>query len=239
MRCSDLAQGNEGAGIPGGSSFFRGLDRSAVSAILSKARASRFDKGSVVFHQGGEAQYFYLLVSGRLRVVRTTPDGRQVVVRFVIPGEAFGIAVALGRSTFPASAMAVADSRVLAWPSSAWIGFAADYPVLAANVLAVVGHRLNDAHQRIVEMSTEEVQRRVAHALLHFADQLGLPGDGGPAIELRISRQEVAEFTATSLYSVSRLMSAWAGEGLIESGRQRIRITDRRRLRAIAEGAPR
>lgn len=230
---------NEGLAFPRENSFFRGLGEMAVSAILSKARASWFDKDSIVFHQDGEARFFYLLVCGRLRVMRTTPDGRQVVVRFVVPGEAFGIAVAMGRSTFPASATALVDSRVLAWPSSAWTGLAIDYPVLAANALAIVGHRLDDAHQRIVEISTEEVQRRVAHALLHLADQSGPPNDANPAIELRISRQDVAEFSATSLFSVSRLISAWVDDGLIEGGRQRIRIVDRPRLRAIAEGASR
>jgi len=219
--------------------MFRGLSPTAVSAILEKARLLHFARGAVVFNQEADARLFYVLARGQLRVTRSTPQGRQVVVRFVAPGDAFGIAVALGRSTYPASATAVVDSAAYAWPSSAWADLTAAHPALAGNALAVVGGRLDAAHERIVEISTEEVERRVAHTLLHLADASGSQADDNVDIAFSVSRQDVAELSATTLYSVSRLLSGWAGEGLIDGSRQRIRIIDRKRLRAIAEGAGR
>ncbi len=222
-----------------GSSFFRGLSATAIAAILAKGRPLRFAPGAIVFHQDGDARFFYVLASGQLRVNRTTAEGRQVVVRFVAPGDAFGIAVAMGRKTFPATATAILQSDALAWPSALWQELVALHPVLAKNALGIVGGRLDAAHQRIVEISTEEVERRVAHALLHLADQSAAQLGGEADIAFPISRQDVAELSATTLYSVSRLISAWADKGLVEGGRQKIRITDRQRLRAIADGLQR
>ena len=80
-----------------------------------------------------------------------------MVVRFVSTGEIFGVAMAIGRATYPATATAVVDSVALVWPSAAWPRLVASHPTLAVNTLQTIGSRLQDAHARVVEMSTEEV----------------------------------------------------------------------------------
>ncbi|WP_445500662.1 Crp/Fnr family transcriptional regulator [Microvirga sp. G4-2] len=185
-----------------------------------------------------EAHSFFILLHGRLRVFKLTPDGQQVVVRFVTPGEVFGIAMAIGRTTYPATAHAVVDSIALVWPSTAWPRLVATHPGLAVNTLQAVGSRLQDAHTRVVEMSTEEVERRVAHALLRLARQAGRRIEAGVEIDFPITRQDVAEMTGTTLHTVSRVLSAWENRGLVEGGRQRIILRDPHKLFMLAEGSP-
>ena len=103
--------------------------------------------------------------------------------------------------------------------------------------MQAVGSRLQEAHTRIVEMSTEQVERRIAHALLRLAKQAGRRIDQGVQIDFPISRQDVAEMTGTTLHTVSRTLSAWEQQGLIESGRQRIVIRDPHKLFGLAEGS--
>ena len=91
---------------------------------------------------------------------------------------------------------------------------------LAANALQTVGSRLQEAHTRVVEMSTEQVERRVAHALLRLAKQAGRKVEKGVRIDFPISRQDVAEMTGTTLHTVSRILSAWEAQGWVEGGRQ-------------------
>src|SRR5688500_16083188 len=92
---------------------FRALSAEELDAVLALGRASRYPKGSEVFSQDAEAHAFYLLLSGHVRVVRTTPDGHQVVPRYINEGELFGIAMAMGRTTYPASAVAAVDCVIL------------------------------------------------------------------------------------------------------------------------------
>ena len=216
--------------------LFAGLAPAALDEILREAHAVRHPKDSAVFEQGGEPHSFFVLLHGHVRAVKTTPAGDQVVVRYIAPGEIFGVAMAIGAPVYPASAIAVVDSVVLAWPSSAWPRLVALHPGLATNVLQTVGGRLQDANTRVVEMATEQVERRVAHALLRLVKQAGRKVETGVEIDFPISRQDVAEMTGTTLHTVSRILSAWEQQGLVEGGRQRIVLRDAHRLHDLAEG---
>ena len=218
--------------------LFAGLAPADLDEMLQEAQSIRYPKGSSVFQQDEEAHSFFVLLHGHLRVMKLTPDGQQVVVRFVTPGEMFGIAMAMGRATYPATAMAVVDSIALVWPSTIWPRLVAKHPALAVNTLQTVGSRLQDAHTRVVEMSTEQVERRIAHALLRLAQQAGRKVEAGVQIDFPISRQDVAEMTGTTLHTVSRILSAWEEQGLVEGGRQRIMIREPHKLLLIAEGTP-
>ena len=108
------------------------------------------------------------------------------------------------------------------WPSAAWPRLVAKFPALATNTLQTIGSRLQETHTRVVEMSTQQVEQRVAHALLRLAKQSGRKVEHGVEIDFPISRQDIAQMTGTTLHTVSRILSAWEQHGLIEGGRQRI-----------------
>lgn len=216
--------------------LFSGLAPEDLDELMREARPIRYPKATNLFQQEEEARSFFVLLHGRLRVFKLTPDGQQVVVRFVAPGEVFGVAAAIGRTRYPATATAVVDSLALAWPSAAWPRLAARHPRLALNTLQTVGSRLNEAHIRVLEMSTEQVERRVAHTLLRLAKQGGRKVETGIQIDFPISRQDVAEMTGTTLHTVSRILSAWEERGLVEGGRQRIVVREPHKLLLLAEG---
>jgi CRP/FNR family transcriptional regulator, nitrogen oxide reductase regulator len=215
--------------------LFAGLAPAALDDILREAHSLHHAKNSVVFTEGDEAKSFFVLMHGHVRASKTTPDGQQVVVRYVSPGEVFGVAMAIGLPCYPATATAVDDSVVLVWPAAVWPRLVEKYPALATNALQTVGSRLQDTHTRVVEMSTEQVERRVAHALLRLAQQAGRAVEAGVQIDFPISRQDIAEMTGTTLHTVSRILSAWEEQGLVEGGRQRIVICDAQKLLTLAE----
>ena len=111
------------------------------------------------------------------------------------------MAIAIGRKTYPATAVGVVDGVALVWPSVAWPRLVATHPGLAANTLQTVGGRLQDANTRVVEMSTEQVERRIAHALLRLAKQAGRKVEEGVEIDFPITRQDVAEMTGATLHT--------------------------------------
>jgi CRP-like cAMP-binding protein len=97
---------------------------------------------------------------------------------------------------------------------------------------------LQETHTRVVEMSTQQVEQRVAHALLRLAKQSGRKVEHGVEIDFPISRQDIAQMTGTTLHTVSRILSGWEQRGLIESGRQRIVLREPHKLFVLAEEEP-
>lgn len=216
--------------------LFAKMTDAELDDVLSQAQVKRLPAGQVVFEQGRPATEFFVLLHGRLKVTRVTPDGQQMVVRMINPGDLFGIAKALQRPDYPGTATAAAESLFLAWPMSAWDSLVENHPHLAVNAMQTVGQRLQEAHTRILELVTEDVERRVAHAVLRLAKQSGKEEEGGIRIDFPVSRQDIAEMTGTTLHTVSRIFSAWEGEGLVRVGRQKILLTDGHRLMLRAEG---
>ena len=214
---------------------FASMDAQALDDILALARPLRAEKGVALFDQGQKAEEFFLLLNGRLRVTRVTPQGQQVVVRFVGPGDMFGVAMAINSAIYPGTATAVVDSLALVWPNTAWTGLVSRHPALALNTMETLGSRLQDSQTRILEMSTQQVEKRVAHAILRLANQAGRKTETGILIDFPISRQDIAEMTGTTLHTVSRILSAWEEKGLVESGRQRITVCDPHGLVMLAE----
>jgi len=218
-----------------GLTLFAGLEPVELDDILTESHAVHRRKNTTVFEQGEEAHSFFVLLHGHIQAAKVTPGGQQVVVRYVTPGETFGVAVAIGLSTYPATATAVDDSLVLAWPSAAWPRLVAKYPVIAAKTLQTVGERLQESHTRIIDISTEQVERRVARALLRLIRQAGRTTAKGIEIDFPISRQDIAEMTGTTLHSVSRILSAWEDQGVVAGGRQRILVCDPHKLARIGD----
>ncbi len=215
--------------------LFSGVKPEDLEEILREARSARYPRNTAIFEQGADAQSFFLLLHGHVRAAKTTPTGEQIVVRYVAPGETFGLAMAIGAAHYPATAMAVDDSVVLIWPNSAWPRLIERFPAIAANTLQTVGARLQESHTRILEMSTQQVEQRVAHALLRLAKQSGKKLDHGIEIDFPISRQDIAQMTGTTLHTVSRILSGWESQGLVESGRQRIILRDPHKIVVLAE----
>ena len=214
---------------------FAELSGEELDAILATARSGRCPKDTEVFGQGEEADSFFLLLSGHIRVVRTTPDGHQVIARYINEGEVFGIAIAMGRTTYPASAVAAVDCVVLSWPNSAWPELQSRVPAFGASAYQTIGTRLQETQARVVEMSTQQVEQRIASAVLRLVSQSGRKTAEGIEIDFPITRQDIAEMTGSTLHTVSRLLSAWEDEGIVRSGRQKVTVVDPHALMLLAE----
>jgi CRP-like cAMP-binding protein len=216
--------------------MFQAMPEAELDAALQRAQAFLLKEGDAAFRQGEPVENFFVLLSGHLKVMQITPDGEQVVVRYVNPGDIFGIARAMGRMSYPASAIAVQESLAVAWPAAEWDKFINRNTQFASSALQTVGQRLQDAHSRIRELSTEEVEQRVARAILRLVKESGEHTNDGVQISFPITRQDIAEMTGTTLHTVSRLLSQWKEQGLVDTGRKRVIVSNLEKLRSLAEG---
>jgi CRP-like cAMP-binding protein len=216
--------------------LFDNMTPEAIDDVIATATSRRYPAGAAVFEQGDVADNFFVLLHGRLRVTQVNAEGQQIVIRMVNPGDIFGIARALQRTDYPGTSTAVRDSIVLVWPMSAWDGFMTAHPTLAVNAMRTMGARLQEAQTQMRELATEAVERRVAHTVLRLANQAGKREDGGVRIDFPLSKQDIAEMTGTTLHTVSRILTAWEAEGLVEGGRQKLMLRDPHELVLIADG---
>lgn len=214
--------------------IFTGLSETELECVQSLSSPRQVPAGQAVFEQGGKATHFFLLASGRLKVTQVTPNGQQIIVRMVHPGDIFGFARALRRDDYPGTAAAVTESTVICWPTGLWQTLIDRWPVLATSVLVTIGQRLEEAHTRIREMATHEAERRIAHTLIRLCRHAGRAEADGIRIDFPITRQDLAEMTGTTLHYVSRIVSAWEARGIVKGGRQKVLVAQPDRLRLIA-----
>lgn len=203
---------------------FSKLDKRQIRTILDQGTSRRFESGVSIFDEGAPAERFYMLLDGYVRVVRITPTGEQVTALHIPSGQLLGIAKAIGRDTYPASAITATESIALSWPTDLWDHFVANYKGFATETHKTVGARLGEINNRVVEMATQQVEQRVANALLRLINQTGRKVSNGIEIDFPITRQDLSELTATTLHTVSRLLSAWEKQGLVQSKRKRIMV---------------
>lgn len=211
------------------------LSRSQIREILDQATPERIDANSAVFDEGVQATRFFLLLDGHIRVVKTTPDGDQVIAMHIASGQLFGIAAALGKTHYPATAVAARECLVLSWPNTLWASFVANYDGFATETYKAVGNRLEEVNKRVVEMATQQVEQRVASVMLRLINQAGKKVNAGIEIDFPITRQNISEMTGTTLHTVSRLLSAWEKNGIVASKRSKVTVTQPHKLVLIAE----
>lgn len=205
---------------------FRQLGSGQIREILDLASPLRFGAETTVFSEGQDAERFHLLLDGHIRVVRHSSDGEQVISLHIPPGQLFGIAAALGRTTYPASAVAATECIALSWPMTRWNSFVTEYPGFATETYKVVGGRVEAMNTTIMEMATKHVEQRIACAILRLVQQGGKRTDRGIEIGFPVTRQNISDMTGTTLHTVSRLLSAWEKGGILESKRKYVCVTN-------------
>lgn len=219
--------------------LFQNLTPAEMRAVAAAGVEKRVEKGSFFFMQGDPAEALYVLGKGNVKLSQVTTDGQQVILRVAGPGEAFGIIAVLAQAEYPVTAEAVEDCTATAWRRSQLDGLIKKMPVLAINTVQMMAAQVKDYQNKLREMATERVERRIARTLLRLAKQTGRKTSEGVVIDMTLTRQDLAEMTGTTLYTVSRVLSQWETQGLVKSKRERVVIVFPHGLVTIAEDLPR
>jgi CRP-like cAMP-binding protein len=178
-----------------------------------------------------------ILISGQIKLMQSNPNGQQVNLRTIHPWQMFGALGAVRKeATYPATAQALEDSSALAIESGFLHKMLETSPHIAFDMMTLMTSYIQEMQARYRELATERVEQRVANALIRLAGQTGIRSEKEAAIILSFSRQDVAEMTGTTLYTVSRLFSEWERQGIIETGREKIKILMPHDLVRIADG---
>ncbi len=216
---------------------FQNATEDELKLILKNSIIRSIEENEFFFFQGDTAQYLYILVTGQAKLMQSNTNGQQVNLRTLHPWQMFGALGAVrAESSYPATAQALEDSSALAIESGFLHKMLETSPHIAFDLMTLMTSYIQEMQARFRELATEKVEQRVANALIRLAGQSGVKSNKEAGIELSFSRQDVAEMTGTTLYTISRLLSEWERQGLIKTGREKIQIIKPHGLVRIAEG---
>ena len=214
--------------------FFANVAAEDIAAINGQFREHGYAAGETVYMAGDTATRLYVVAVGKIKVVRHTLAGQDVVLSILAPGEFFGALSALGDAAYPDTAQALTPSCILEIAAEGFQAILRRYPAVALAALDIVAERLRDAHTQIRQLSAEPAASRVAATLLALAQKLGEQHEGALLIQMPLSREDLAAMTGATVETVSRIMSTLRADGIIRSGRQWVAIADAGRLAAVA-----
>ncbi|MGE5234838.1 MAG: Crp/Fnr family transcriptional regulator [Acidobacteriota bacterium] len=218
------------------SPLFRHIAADEIGEIAGQGREARIRSRAILFREGEPAAALHLVLEGRVTLKQGAAGGQEVMVRLAGPGEILAAVAALAESSYPATARAVEPALVLLWPRDLLHDLLLRHPELAVNAIGILAARIRELQERFLELATERVAQRIARALVRLARQTGRRVPDGVLIDVRLSRQDLAEMTGTTLFTVSRTLSEWQGLGIVRSRGGRIVVASPHALVAIAEG---
>jgi CRP-like cAMP-binding protein len=216
------------------SAIFRRLTPDDRQRLAAVAGIREFDKGVQLFSEGDDSALLYTVVTGRVKVFKTTPRGTDVILELFGPGDPVG-AVALYESRpYPANAVALEPTTCLVIPRQAFFSLLESHPTMVRGLLVGLTHRLVELTNRLTELSGGRVEGRLARFFLKLAGDIGRPRDGGTFIALALSRQELADMIGTTIETSIRIMSRWGKEDVVRTDKDGFLVLDRAALEAVA-----
>ena len=216
--------------------LYRGLSEGDRQRIAEIALVRSWNKGETIFSEGDPSDFLLTVLSGRVKVVKLQPSGKEVILEIFGPGDPVGAVVAYEGRAYPASAIALERTTCLLVRRAPFFALLERYPSLVRGLLSAFTRRIVELAQRIPEVAGARVETRFAHLFLKLADRVGRPRGEAWFIPMVLSRQELADLTGTTIETCIRLMSRWGKEGVLETEHEGFLLKDRAALEALTRG---
>jgi CRP-like cAMP-binding protein len=215
------------------SALFTGLSPQECREIASCAHVLTFARNELLFVQGQPVRNLVLIQTGSVKLSQLSPSGEEVILWMNGSGDTVCLPVESSSCSHTCSARAMEKCRALIWEYARLQNLLEVYPQIRKNISQILSGRLFELEERFREVATEKVAKRVALTLMRLLKQVGKTSDGG--VEVSLSREELAQMTGTTLFTVSRLLSKWRDAGFVVPRREAVVIRDLESLMKVAD----
>ena len=209
------------------------IDRETVARVTS---VRSYNKGHTIFEEGEPSDAFYTIASGRVKIFKMLPSGKDLILEVFGTGDPLGAVAAYDGRPFPASAVAIEDTTCLVIPRPDFFKLLEQHPTLVRGLLLGLTHRLVELTNRLAELSGGTIERRFARLFLKLASEMGRQERGGTFVPLSLSRQELADMTGTTIETCIRIMSRWGKQNVVRTEKDGFVVLDRDTLETVGEG---
>src|SRR5579872_4864135 len=197
--------------------IFRRLSAEDRQRLAAVAATRTYEKGALLFSEGDPSDVLYTVISGRVKVFKTTPRGSDVILDFFGAGDPVGAVAVYESRPYPATAVALEPTTCLAMQRQAFFALLEGYPTIVRGLLTGLTHRLMELTNRLTELSGGRVEARLARFFLKLATDIGQRRENGVFIPLALSRQELADMTGTTIETSIRIMSRWGKDDVVRT----------------------
>jgi CRP-like cAMP-binding protein len=212
---------------------FCSLEQVAQFKLDAGKTTHRFGAGNVLFYEGSAPLAVYCVQLGLVKLAKSTPDGRSVLIRLLGRGDIAGFRAVIANEPYAASAVVVEPSEVCIIPADTFRGLIEESPQFRTALITKLAAELRISEERMLDQAVLPARVRIARLLLFLADQT-IPGSDRRVIETNLLRQDLAEAVGVTPQTFSRILHQLNNEGLVKSTRSHIVITGLRRLQTIA-----
>jgi CRP-like cAMP-binding protein len=216
--------------------LFSGLEDKDLESLARLAISRNFPRDTPIFWEGKEALGFYILLGGQVKLVKSSLDGKEYILRLVVPKETFGEAAVLAEAAYPVSAIALEDSQTLFFPKKDFLNLLTDSPRLARNMMATMSHLLYHLTRQLEDLSLKEVSARLAQYLMQRCQESHGQVAAGLSFELPVTKTHLAAYLGTISETLSRTLARFKALGVIQVEKSRITIEEPGHLEKIAKG---
>jgi CRP-like cAMP-binding protein len=216
------------------SALFRALAPEDRSRLAEVSVVRSYEKGQTLFSEGDPSDFLFTVLSGRAKVVKTIPSGKEVILEIFGPGDPVGAVVAYQGRPYPASAIALEPTSCLLVKRAPFFTLLESHPTLVRGFLLGLTERIVELTRRIPEVAGGRVETRFAHLFLKLADKMGRSQPEGTFIPMALSRQDLADLTGTTIETCIRIMSRWGKEGLVRTDKDGFVLLDRPALEKLS-----
>jgi len=216
--------------------LFAGLKEEDLKKTRSIASLRQVGKREVLFSDGEEARGFYVILSGKVKLYKISPEGKEQILHVVSAPDAFAEAALFLEGSYPAFAEALTDSQLLFFPKRDFIHLIERNPQLSINMIVSLSHFLRRFASLIEELSLKEVSSRIAKYLIDLSLKSAKEGKSPKEVELDLSKTQLASKLGTISETLSRTLAKMKAKGIIEVKKNRILILNRETLEELASG---
>lgn len=201
--------------------LFDTLSREALDEILSHATERFVRRGQILFQKGDEGSYMVAVLSGRMRMSATSPEGREITLNMIDAGEVFGELALIEGKPRSTDAIAIEDSHLMLVERRQFLPHLATNHDLALRLIEVLCGRLRDTSETLGDFAMLALAGRLARKLLRLAAEYGQLAHGRTRLDIRLSHTDLGRFVGCSRETVNKQMRAWEEEGIVarEDGR--------------------
>jgi CRP-like cAMP-binding protein len=214
--------------------LFQGVSPEKLKALAERALYRTYKAGEMFIGDTDPAHAFYVIMTGQVKLYKSSPEGREQTLNLLGPGDPFGMCTAFAIESFPANAMALEESGILLIPGPVMEAVAMKEPRLLVNIIQILSNRLRESMSLIESLSLMEIPQRLASFLIHTPTREG--GKETNQLELAITQRELAKILGSTPEALSRALRKMSDTGLLQVDGRSIRILDRESLGELAEG---
>jgi CRP-like cAMP-binding protein len=216
--------------------LFAGLKEDDLKRIRAIASLRQIEKKEVLFSDGEEAKGFYVILSGKVKLFKVSPEGKEQILHIVSAPDAFAEAALFLEGTYPAFAEAMTDSQLLYFPKRDFIQLIEKNPQLSINIIVTLSHFLKRFASLIEELSLKEVSSRVAKYVVDLSIKSSHEGKSPKEVELDLSKTQLALKLGTISETLSRTLAKMKAKRIIDVKKNKIVILNREALEELASG---